>query len=180
MKFLREPLVHFLLIGALLFAVYEVAGKTTNQAASDRKITVSAKKISQLTQGFLLDNGHPATDADVQRLIDGYIREEILVRQAVAEGLDHDDSIVRRRLAQRMEFTTPEPAPPKDADLQSYFTAHADDFRAPDGKLPDLKDVRPAITAAWMTQQRKKSADDMYQRLRSQYQITIEPAKGTP
>ena len=118
MRVLREPLVHFLLLGGIIFAISMVSGRASSAAggtpATDRQIIVTPDKVALLRSGFVLDFGRDPTDADMQRLIDAYVREEILVREARAQGLDRDDSIVRRRLVQKMEFAVTEPAPPPD------------------------------------------------------------------
>jgi hypothetical protein len=103
MRLFREPLVHFLIIGAAIFVLSLVTGRGTagTGAASggpvDRTVIVTAAEMSLLSNGFVLDNGRAPTDAELQKLVDAYVREEILVREARAQGLDRDDSIGRRR-----------------------------------------------------------------------------------
>jgi hypothetical protein len=126
-RLLREPLVHFLLLGGALFAIFGHGG--TDAGGGDRQIVVSAADINRLAAGFS-QTWHRPPDADeLQSQIDDYIREEVLYRTALALGLDKDDMIIRRRLRQKMEFTFEDTVPPQEAELRAYFAAHADKFR---------------------------------------------------
>jgi hypothetical protein len=182
MRILREPLVHFLLLGAALFAVSIFVGRGTGAGGgggNDKKIAVTAEKAALLRSGFVLDNSREPTDAELQRLIDNYVREEVLVREARAQGLDRDDSIVRRRLVQKMEFAVAEPAAPADAELEKYLAGHPEAFRTAEGKLPALAEIHGAVLAAWMNEQRKAALDALYQKYRAEYQVTVDmPAAG--
>jgi hypothetical protein len=102
-KLLREPLVLFLLIGALLFGVSALVG-TGPMPESDRRIIVNSGRIQNLKISFRRAEGHDPTPAETQGLIDDYVREEVLCREARALGLDRDDTIVRSVLRQRMEY----------------------------------------------------------------------------
>jgi hypothetical protein len=130
-RFLREPLTHFVLLGALLFGVYALVGDW-RRGPSDQ-IVVSRGQIEQLVVGFTRTWRRPPTQEELKGLIDDHIREEILYRQAVAMGLDRDDLIVRRRMRQKLEFLTEDLASqagsPSDEDLQAYLDQHADAYR---------------------------------------------------
>jgi hypothetical protein len=114
-QFMREPLVHFLLLGGLLFAIFGLLGGGTGVA--DRKIVVTAADIELLSQQFLRTWNRPPSPEELQSQIDSYIREEVLYRTALSFGLDKDDFIVRRRLRQKMEFLVegamPDPQEPR-------------------------------------------------------------------
>ena len=119
-RLLREPLVHFLAIGAALFLAF--AG--TGGGASGR-IVVTRARIHSLAAGFRRTWERPPTTREMQGLIDGFVREEAAVREAMATGLDRDDSVVRRRLRQKLESlaeetadATPAPDPAVAADLR--------------------------------------------------------------
>jgi len=101
MKILREPLVHFIAIGALLFGLYGTV-RDRHQSVSDT-ISVSATQISLFQEQWRQQQGRSPTPAELQWLVDQYIREEVLSREAKALGLDRDDTIVRR-LVQKMDF----------------------------------------------------------------------------
>jgi hypothetical protein len=130
MKLLREPLVHFLLLGAMLFGVFALVGDRGSEQAN--RIVVTPGHIKHLTVSFTRTWQRPPTAPELTGLIEDYIREEVLYREAMAMGLDRDDTIVRRRLRQKLEFLTEETAetaPPSDAELQAFLQQHADAFR---------------------------------------------------
>jgi PPIC-type PPIASE domain len=130
MKLLREPLVHFLLLGAVLFGVFALVGDRGSERTGH--IVVTPGHIEHLTVSFTRTWQRPPTAQELAGLLDDYIREEVLYREAVAMGLDRDDTIVRRRLRQKLEFLTEETAetaPPTEADLQVFLQQHLDTFR---------------------------------------------------
>ena len=96
MNLLREPLVHFLLIGAALFAIFSFAGRWTSDA--ENHIEISSAQIKQLIEGFRIDYKREPTADDVQKLIADYVREEVLCREAWKRGLDRNDTVIRQRL----------------------------------------------------------------------------------
>jgi peptidyl-prolyl cis-trans isomerase C len=104
MKILREPLLHFLLLGAVIFAVSVWREGRRPAEKARTQIEVTAGTIAWLREGFTRQ-WHRAPDAEELRgLVNDHLREEVLYREALAMGLDRDDSIVRRRMAQKMEF----------------------------------------------------------------------------
>jgi hypothetical protein len=129
-KLLREPLVHFLLLGAGLFALAELVGGTA--AVRPERVSVSTARIEELAQGFERTWSRPPTQAELAGLVEDYVREEVFYREALALGLDRDDVIIRRRLRQKMEFLSDDLAAeptPGDAELAAYLAEHADEFR---------------------------------------------------
>jgi peptidyl-prolyl cis-trans isomerase C len=134
MKFLREPLVHFLAIGAAIFVLYGLVGQQDTQK-QERTITITTGEINWLTDAWEKRWTRPPTPEERQGVIDQYLRELILYREAVAMGLDRDDSVIRRRLAQKLEFLSQDlisPQPPTDDELQAYFAEHLERYQAPD------------------------------------------------
>jgi parvulin-like peptidyl-prolyl isomerase len=125
----REPLVHFLILGALLFAL----DAWLRPASQDRnpEIVVNEARVRNLAQTFHRTWQRPPTREELQGLVESHVREEVMVREALALGLDRDDAIVRRRLQQKMDFVAEEAAAatPTDDDLAKYLGAHADAFR---------------------------------------------------
>ncbi len=125
---LREPLLHFALLGMLVFMVS--AWRTSRRPAENTaaQIEVTAGTIAWLGEGFTRQ-WHRAPDADeLLGLVNDYLREEVLYREALAMGLDRNDSIVRRRMAQKMEFLTQDIAAavePDDAALRKFFEQNA-------------------------------------------------------
>ena len=127
---LREPLVQFLLLGAALFAIDAWLRPTAPAATSE--IVVGEARIRNLAQNFARTWQRPPTREELDGLVETYIREEVMVREALAVGLDRDDAIVRRRLQQKVEFVSEEAAAlvrPTDDDLNAYLEANAEAFR---------------------------------------------------
>ena len=128
---IREPLLHFVLIGAALFVLFELADDGS-PAATDKRIVVSAGRIEQLTNIFSRTWQRPPTDQELEGLIDDFVLEEIYYRQAIAMGIDRDDTVIRRRLRQKLEFLTDDVAAasvPSEQELTAYLAANAESFR---------------------------------------------------
>jgi hypothetical protein len=129
-RWLREPLLHFLLLGVLLFAVFEWLGG--DRGPMSNRITVTTAQVQQLVAFFTRTWQRPPTEAELKGLVDEYVREEIAYREAVAMGLDRDDTVIRQRMRQKLEFLAEDAAsatPPTVAELQAYLDGHPDSFR---------------------------------------------------
>jgi hypothetical protein len=127
---LKEPLLHFLAIGAALFLYFHWSGSGSGPTSS--RIVLTEGHIGHLAATFARTWQRPPTDAELKGLIDDWVREEIAVREAMTAGLDRDDTIIRRRLRQKLEFLVEdavEGAPPSDQELQAWLDTHADSFR---------------------------------------------------
>ena len=125
---LREPLVHFFLLGAGIFLLAAWVG---DEDRAD-EIVVSAGQVESLVETWQKTWQRPPTRAELEGLIEDYIREEILYREAVAMGLDRDDTIIRRRLRQKMEFFPQDlvdQVEPTEAELRAYLSQHAEEFQ---------------------------------------------------
>jgi PPIC-type PPIASE domain len=122
---LREPLLHFLAIGAALFLLFEWKGQETG------RVVLTRGQIEHLRSGFTSGSNRPPTDQELDELIEEYVREELAVREAQALGLDRDDTLVRQRLRQKLEFVgeSAEPSVPTEAELQAWLTSHTDRYR---------------------------------------------------
>jgi hypothetical protein len=130
-RLLREPFFHFLLLGALLFGLYQWFGGP-GATATGGDIVVTQGRIRNLTETFARTWQRPPTAEELNGLIEDYIREEVLYREGVALGLDRDDTIIRRRLRQKLEFVSEDAASavePTDAELAEYLAKNADDYR---------------------------------------------------
>jgi hypothetical protein len=130
MKIIREPLFHFLLLGAAIFAVYGVATRHKNDKPG--QVLVTQGTIENLVTGFARTWQRPPTEEELQGLIRDYVREEVAYREALALGLDRDDMIVRRRLQQKFEFLSDEITSriePSDTELQHFLEAHSTLFQ---------------------------------------------------
>ncbi|WP_419695417.1 peptidyl-prolyl cis-trans isomerase [Mesorhizobium muleiense] len=130
MKLLREPLLHFLIIGAVLFGVFHLAD-AGDEAVPD-EIVVSAGQIASMKAIFSQTWQRPPTAKETQALVDGYIRDEVVYREGVAMGLDRDDAVIRRRIRQKMEFVADLAADvePTDEELKAFVVEHPEWFRA--------------------------------------------------
>ena len=129
-RLLKEPLLHFLVIGVLLFTAYRVLNPPAEDAPDE--IVVSAGKVHHLVATFGRTWQRPPTPEELKGLVDGYIREEMLAREAVKLGLDRDDTIIRRRLGQKMDFLIDDvgaAARPTTAQLEEFLSENPDAFR---------------------------------------------------
>lgn len=129
-RLLREPLLHFLLLGALLFVVYGWLNRA-GLAAPD-EIVVSQSQVEGLVMQFERVWQRPPTADERQALIDSWVRDEVFYREALAMGLEQDDPVVRRRLSQKLQFildTGSESAAPTDAELQAWLDAQPERYR---------------------------------------------------
>jgi peptidyl-prolyl cis-trans isomerase C len=130
----REPLVHFLLIGLALFAVYGLLnrGKAGNV---NYKIVLSLDDLKQLDISFVSQWHRQPTPEEFSGLVESFIRQEVLYREGLAMGLDKDDTIVKRRMAQKMEFLSEDMATahePSTKELKEWFTRNSQKFALPD------------------------------------------------
>ncbi len=128
---LKEPLLHFLALGAGLFVLFGLVNEDEVRESDDR-IVVSAGRIEQLAALFAKTWQRPPTEQELKGLIDDFVLEEIYYREAVAMGIDQNDTIIRRRLRQKMEFLTEDIAAqlkPADDELKAFLEAHAKDFQ---------------------------------------------------
>jgi len=130
----REPLFLFLVVGALLFGLYNLVSNRSQESGEVLRIQVTAAVIDQLRAGWERQMGRPPWPEELQGLTDNFIREEVLVREALALGLDRDDTVVRRRLVQKMHFLVEDLAllnKPTEADLRDYFERRPELYRLP-------------------------------------------------
>ena len=128
----KDPLVHFLVIGGVLFAVLSWFGGSETPPGPDR-IVVTADDVAEIAAAAELLQGRPPTAEELAELVEDAIREEVYYRRALMLELDVDDDEVRRRLVEKMQYlteNTADPEPP-DADLEAYFAANAELFRVP-------------------------------------------------
>jgi hypothetical protein len=130
MKFLREPLLHFVLLGAALFGGYHLLNRRPQ--TDPQQIVVSPGQIEHMVTTFARTWQRPPNDDEVKGLIDQYVREEVFAREAMKLGLDQNDVIIRRRLQQKMEFIADDFAAgvePTEEELAAYLAKHPDAFR---------------------------------------------------
>ncbi|HEY7673519.1 MAG TPA: peptidylprolyl isomerase [Gammaproteobacteria bacterium] len=127
----RDPLVHFLLIGAALFAF--LAWRSSDRGDPQR-IVISAERVRAASEAARLVQGREPTQAELEQLVEPLIREEVYYREALALGLDVDDDEVRRRLADKMAYVTQDladPEPASESELEEFFANAPERFQIP-------------------------------------------------
>ena len=134
-RLLREPLLHFLAIGGLIFLLY--AAVTGPRPEPINAIVIGPERVEQLRQGYRSVWRRLPTDDELKTMIDGFVREEIYYREALTLGLDRNDTVIRQRLRQKMEFLTDTGADllePAAGELEDYFDRNEKSY----GKEPRL------------------------------------------
>jgi parvulin-like peptidyl-prolyl isomerase len=124
-QFLKEPLLHFLVIGAVLFGAYAWLNRDGNDAGV-RQLRLADSDVRWLKETFVLQWQREPSEEELRALVRGFVKEELLARQAQELGLDKDDIVVRRRLAQKMTFLLQDNsrrAEPSDDDLHRLYEA---------------------------------------------------------
>lgn len=133
-RWLREPIVQFLLIGAVLFAAYAFMNRGSNRVESSRRIDLTLDDLRQLEVAFRAKWQRPPTPEEFGQLIESRIREEVLYREALEMGLDKEDTIVKRRMAQKMEFLAEDVSnarEPTTEELKIWFNKNKNQFIRP-------------------------------------------------
>lgn len=150
---LREPLMRFLILGAALFA-----GISLVRAEQGPTISIDAAEIEQLVSYWRQQSHREPDREELKAIINERVDEEVLAEEAKRLGLDQDDLIIRRRLAQKMAFAsedTVEVPEPTDAELNAYYKANQDRFATPERLAlrhvffsNDRTDVSPPVAAS--------------------------------
>lgn len=133
-RWLREPLLHFLLLGGALFALYAALNPRAGERERADRIVLTEDDLRQLAVAWAAQRQRPPAPAELQALIDARVREEILYREALALGLDKGDTIVKRRLAQKMEFLAEDAGAIRDpaaAEIKAWFEQNRARFALP-------------------------------------------------
>lgn len=153
-RLLQEPLLHFLLLGIVLFAVAYYWGDAAVGPENDQ-IVVTAGKVRSLAHIFQRTWQRPPTQQELDGLVEDYINEEVFYREALAMGLDQNDTLIRRRLRQKLEFVAEDLADavePTDDELAQYLAEHPGQYRLED---------RTTFTQIYFSPQRRgESLDD--------------------
>jgi peptidyl-prolyl cis-trans isomerase C len=135
MRWLREPLLHFLLLGGLLFAAYAYVEPRVGAATDvSWQIRLTPDELLQLATYSESQWRRPPTLEEFSRLVEDKVRQEVLYREALAMGLDKDDEIVKRRMAQKMQFLAEDVAAarePTTAELKSFYEQNGAQFAQP-------------------------------------------------
>jgi len=131
LKWLREPLVHFCVLGVLLFAASSIYRKHVDL----HRIVMSPERAAQIANRYALQFGAPPDAATLAALVDRDTHEEMLFRQGLALHLDRDDEIVRRRIVEKMRFLLQDraaPAEPSETELQQYYATNSARYVTPE------------------------------------------------
>jgi hypothetical protein len=132
LRLLREPLVHFLALGAILFLVFDLTSETDQPG--ERRIVVTPGQVERLAGQFSRTWLRDPTPQELDGLVERYVRSEIYYREALAMGLGQDDPYVRNRLALKLEVLLDDlsaEAEPGDEELTRFLAAHAERFAEP-------------------------------------------------
>jgi hypothetical protein len=141
---LKDPLVHFLLIGGALFAVFYMRGDDTAQGG--QRIVFEAEQVERLRNEAALLRGRQPTADELRLIVEPAIRDEVMYREALALGLDVEDDQVRDRLIEKMRYLTEDLADPEPASeeaLRAFFDASPQLFLIPDLVTFDQKFFSP-------------------------------------
>lgn len=127
----REPFLHFLLIGVAVFVVYGLTLPDSPVQERANRVVVTDTQVARLDAQFKRIWGRSPNTEELDGMIDAWVREDILVQEALKLGMDQGDVIVRRRLAQKMEFllaSASTAAAPDDAELRAHFTKTSEQY----------------------------------------------------
>jgi peptidyl-prolyl cis-trans isomerase C len=133
-RWLREPLLHFLLIGLVLFGVYAYTNRGRTGTESPRQIVLSLDELATMTAYFESQWHRRPTPQEFQAMVEDKIKEEVLYREGLVMGLDKGDTIVKRRMAQKMQFLAEDVAAahePSTVELKAWFEKNTDKFSLP-------------------------------------------------
>jgi hypothetical protein len=142
---IREPLVHFFAIGLALFIANSLINGP-DEGPTGETIVISEGRVNQIAESFFLLSGRPPTREELASLVDDFVSEEVGYREAVAMGLDADDTIVRRRMRQKLEFLIEDGGASEDptgVQLQQWMDDNPDAYR-----LPERRALRHVLASA--------------------------------
>jgi hypothetical protein len=130
-RLLREPLLHFALLGGAIFGAYRLV---TPPAADASEIVITADRIASISAQFSASHGgRPPYEDELRGAVDAYVRDEMLYREGLALGLDRDDPVVRNRIRQKAELLSEDAltSEPSDRDLEAFLAEHQAEFDLP-------------------------------------------------
>lgn len=132
-RIIKEPLLHFFVAGVIIFAL--ASGKATEEDGTENVIIINDGIIEHLTRVHTKTWQRPPSESELTGLVNEHIKEEVYYREALKMGLDMNDTIIRRRLRQKLEFLADniaEALEPTDEVLSEYVQKKGDDFREPE------------------------------------------------
>jgi hypothetical protein len=172
-RIVREPLLHFLLLGLLLFVYYDFVAPADT---GGERIVVDQAQVDMIARQFQQTWSRPPTADELRGLVESYVRDEVLYRQGKSLGLDESDPVIKRRVRQKLDVMFEESLahdPPGDAELAEYLARNPDRFRRP----ARLSFEQVLLGVPESEQAARASAD----RARAQLARGVEPAQvGVP
>jgi parvulin-like peptidyl-prolyl cis-trans isomerase-like protein len=152
-RYLKEPLLHFLIFGGLLFGAYAWLNPVARNANTEpRQVRIGAGEVRWVTETWTRQWHREPSAEELRALVMNLLKEELFAREAREMRLDENDTIVRRRLAQKLEFflqDTVQVAQPTENDLRSFYDAHPERF-ATEGRV--------SFTQVFFSRERRKDA----------------------
>src|SRR5512137_1593075 len=133
-KVLKEPLLHFLVIGAVLFAAYAWRNRGAQSDAGGRQVRISEGDVKWLKETWAKQWQREPNREELRGLVTEFLKEELLAREAREMGLDQNDVYVRRRLAQKVEFMVQDTSrlvEPTENDLRRFYAGNPERFSEP-------------------------------------------------
>lgn len=131
-KILKEPLLHFLIIGVCLFLLYE--WKNENTAVDRGKIVITDSDVRQIISSYENSWSQLPDTQTLRTLLEEHVRAEIMYQEALQLGLEHNDEIIKRRLRQKYEFLVKDLSSiqqPSESELKSFYESHPDSYKSP-------------------------------------------------
>jgi hypothetical protein len=156
-QLLKEPLLHFLVIGAVLFGAYAWLNRGGNTPGAPQ-VPVAESDVKWLKDNFALEHQREPTQDELRGLVRDLVKEDLFAREAQAQGLDQGDIVVRRRLAQKMTFLLQDNSArvePGEDELKRFYATRQDLFRTGPGTMF----TRPLISFTQVFFSRQKRAD---------------------
>jgi len=153
-NWLKEPLLHFLIAGLSLFAAYVwLNSDTADEKKAERVVRITTAEVEWLKQTWARQWQRPPSEDEIKGLVTSYIKEQLLAHEAKTLGLDENDTVVRRRLAQKLEFLVKDTAllaEPTEEDLRQFYDAHPERFEA---------EARVSFTHVFFSREQNKNAE---------------------
>jgi hypothetical protein len=179
MRWYREPLLHFVCLGGLVFFYHEV--RRPAPLPAELPIVISQDDVNQLRSAWQNEQGQPLQPAKLSGLVEQMVREEILFREAVKVGLEQTDPIIRRQLITSMEALLLEFAgqsEPSDQELRIFLERPGNGYPAT-LREEDWDQLRPQLREAWLRDSKQQALDDIITSYRRDYEVIL-PASLAP
>jgi len=175
-KLLKEPLLHFLLIGVGLFFLFSQLN-SDEETSNTQQIIINKSILEVLSSAFIEENGRVPTRKEMQELLEDDIREEVLYHEAISQGLDKDDRVIRHRLAQKMKYLFEDVTmldEPSDEVLKAYLQENSEKFTKSSGNVPKYSELKQQLRNEWIAKEQKKENEAFYESLKSRYNIIMD------